>query len=179
MTGITSAGHPLQHGQALIELARVATDFDAELREYVWRDLLNLALGNRDNHGRNTAILKDTDGTIRLAPIFDVGPSFLDARAIIRVLRWEGEEPGQLNWPAIIERVAIRAREANVQIDEQLFAEALGDFCELAGLLPAIMQQCGVDALIIEQRRPDFDRVLDTLVDMPRSKRGGRAPSTP
>lgn len=179
VTGITSAGHPLQHGQVLVELARVVTDFNTELREYVWRDLLNLALGNRDNHGRNTAILKDTDGTMQLAPLFDVGPTFLDARAITRVLRWEGEEPGQLNWPAIIERVAIRAREAHVEIDEQLFAQALGDFRERAADLPAVMKQCGVDDLILEYRQSHVDRVLNTLVDMPRSNRSGHAPSSP
>lgn len=163
----------------LIELASVASDFNAELREYVWRDLLNLALGNRDNHGRNMAILKDADGTIRLAPIFDVGPTFLDARSITRVLRWEGEKPGQLNWPTIIDRLATRAREANVQLDEQRFAQALGDFGDIASSLPAIMKQCGVDDFIIARRQSDIEQLLKTLVGMPRIGGSGDASSSP
>lgn len=179
MAGIAAAGQALRHDQVIVELARVVSDFDAECREYVWRDLLNVALGNRDNHGRNTAILKDTDGAIRLAPLFDVGPSFLDARAITRVLRWDGETPGQLNWSAIIERLEIRAREAGVQIDAQRFATALGDFGDTAQTLPALMQTCGVDESIIEQRRADIERLTNSLVAMPRTEMNGHAPSAP
>ena len=75
--------------------AGCVTDFETEMLEYIRRDLLNLALGNRDNHGRNMAVLKDVDGTMRLAPLYDFGPAFLDARSIVRVFHWDGEDPGQ------------------------------------------------------------------------------------
>jgi len=35
-------------------------------------------------------VLKDIDGSVALAPLYDFGPSFLDARSIVRVIRWDG-----------------------------------------------------------------------------------------
>lgn len=179
VAGVVEPGQPLRHDQVLIELARVLTGFDHELREYVWRDLLNLALGNRDNHGRNMAILKDTDGTIRLAPIFDVGPSFLDARAITRVVRWDGEQQGRLDWSAIIDRIGIRAREANVSIDTQRLACALGDFGDVLHTLPQLLRDCDVDAEIIDQRAGNIEQLATKLAALPRSEMSGHAPSAP
>lgn len=179
VAGITEGAQPLRHDQVLIELAKVLDDFEVELREYVRRDLLNLALGNRDNHGRNTAILKDTDRTMRLAPLFDVGPTFLDARAITRVLRWDGETPGMLNWSAILDRVDLRAREAGVAIDAQQMALALGDFGDAIQALPTIMQECEVDAEILEQRLTEIERLATSLVDLPRTEVSSDATRTP
>lgn len=44
---------------------------------YMLRDILNLALRNTDNHGRNAAVLR-TGGQVGLSPIFDFAPMFLD-----------------------------------------------------------------------------------------------------
>jgi len=179
LAGITDNAQPLRHDQVLIELAQVLDDFDVELREYVWRDLLNLALGNRDNHGRNTAILKDTDHTMRLAPLFDVGPTFLDARAITRVLRWDGETPGTPNWAAILDRLDLRTREAGVAIDVQQMARALGDFGDAIHTLPTTAQSCDVDQSIIEQRTVEFERLATSLADLPRTEVSRDATRTP
>ena len=55
ITGVLdSARESLRHDQVLVGLAKCCTDFPQELLEYLRRDILNLALGNRDNHGRNT-----------------------------------------------------------------------------------------------------------------------------
>lgn len=176
LTGTIESGQPLTHDQVIVELAQSLTDFKRELREYVWRDLLNLALGNRDNHGRNTAILKDTDGTMRLAPLFDVGPTFLDARAVTRVLRWDAEAPGQLLWPAILDRLDLRSREAGVELDVQCAACALGDFAEALYTLPTVMRECDVDAAIVEQRIPEIERLARSLAAQPRSESSRHAP---
>lgn len=179
LTGTLESGQPLKHDQVLIALAQSLTDFKRELREYIWRDVLNLALGNRDNHGRNTAILKDIDGTMRLAPLFDVGPTFLDARAITRVLRWDAEQPGELPWRAILDRLQLRSREAGVTFDVQQAACALGDFADEIQTLPTLMRDCGVDPLIIEHRIPDIERLARSLADQPRSETNFDAPSSP
>jgi serine/threonine-protein kinase HipA len=164
---LDSAETPLRHHEALLALATCVTGFDAEMLEYVRRDLLNIALGNRDNHGRNTAVLKDTDGMVRLAPLYDFGPAFLDARAIVRVMRWEAEEPGGTDWNRVLENLATRFEEAEVDIiNWASIAKNMRDFGhELQGL-PALMQDCGVDSSIIEQRRREIDRLareLDTI----------------
>lgn len=170
LSGITDSSQPLRHDQVVLEFAQILTDFDVELREYVWRDLFNLAVGNRDNHGRNTAILKDTDGTMRLAPIFDVGPTFLDARAISRVLRWDGETPGGSQWQAVLDRLEIRSQEAGVAIDIHQVAVHMGDFGDQLLALPDLMRECEVDALVIEQRQADIERLASSLANLPRSE---------
>ncbi|WP_258197996.1 HipA domain-containing protein [Pseudomonas capeferrum] len=47
------------------------------------RDLINKTLGNFDNHGRNTAIIRGQNG-LSLAPIYDLAPMVLDAEGITR-----------------------------------------------------------------------------------------------
>jgi len=164
VAGITqSAQGALRHDQILVDLWRVLTDFDTELREYIWRDLFNLAVGNRDNHGRNMAVLKDVDGTLRLAPIFDVGPAFLDARAIARVIRWDGENPGEHDWPAVLDRLAIRFEEAAADIDPRRVKHHMVDFAQRLPGLPDLMRECGVDAMVIERRQADIQRLARSL----------------
>lgn len=68
--------------------------------EYVRRDLLNRILGNSDNHGRNTSILRH-EGRFKLAPIYDLAPMVLDPEGVTRVTKWENERLGAPNWPAV------------------------------------------------------------------------------
>ncbi|MFD2437594.1 type II toxin-antitoxin system HipA family toxin [Modicisalibacter luteus] len=63
--------------------------FNAEafVVEMVKRDLLNVAFGNSDNHGRNTALIKRPEG-IWLAPIYDFAPMKADPEGVTRTLQW-------------------------------------------------------------------------------------------
>jgi serine/threonine-protein kinase HipA len=161
---LDSALQPLTHQAALLALADFITDFETEIVEYVRRDLLNLALGNRDNHGRNTAILKEPDGTMRLAPIFDFGPSFLDARAIARVMRWPGEQPGGTNWNQVLANLADAFDKAG--IGEQPLkraAHAMRAFAPKLRRLPQLALNSGVDPPVIEQRRAEIERLAGEL----------------
>lgn len=65
--------------------------------EYIARDLLNRILGNSDNHGRNTSIIRGP-GKLKLAPIYDLAPMVLDPDGITRVLKWEHEKAGAPDW---------------------------------------------------------------------------------
>lgn len=161
---VDSAQTQLRHDQVLIELAKHVTDFPVELVEYVRRDLFNLALGNRDNHGRNAALLKDIDGTMALAPLFDFGPSFLDARSIVRVIRWDGEEPGgQAGWLKVIDNLDTRFEEAGLPSPRALFEDAIRMSLPQLRPLPLIMRECGVDEEIIDMRAPEIDRLVRGL----------------
>lgn len=172
VTGVVDgARQPLRHDQALFELAEILTDFGEELCEYVRRDLFNLAVGNRDNHGRNTAILKEVDGTMRLAPIFDVGPSFLDGRAIARVIRWDGERASQHDWRAVLERLNDRnadhrAGGGRARVDVARVARCMQEFAGQIAQLPDIMTECEVDAAIVEQRKPEIARLANSLTTL-------------
>jgi serine/threonine-protein kinase HipA len=165
ITGVLdSAATSISHHDALIALARCATDFDAEIIEYVRRDLLSLALGNRDNHGRNMALLKDIDGSMRLAPLYDFGPSYLDARAIARVIRWDGEEPGARDWKHIFHNLATRFEEADVPFqDWEALKLSVRQFANQLHALPSLLAECGVRPHIIEQREMEIERLADEL----------------
>jgi len=161
---LDSATATLRHHEALIALARCVTDLDTEVKEYVRRDLLNIALGNRDNHGRNTAVLKETDGTIQLAPLYDFGPAFLDARALARVIRWDGEEPAATDWNVVLENLATYLDEAGIELkDLRALRQAMRGFADDLASLPELMRQCGADEAIIGQRREPIAKLAREL----------------
>ncbi len=160
---IDSALTALRHDQVLIALARCVSDFCVELIEYVRRDLFNLALGNRDNHGRNTAVLKDVDGTMTLAPIYDFGPAYLDARAIARVIRWEGESPGGRGWSRVLDLLDVRFEEAGLASPREPLLQTFCETAEVFETLPQIMSECGVDEAIVAQRGDDIARLATGL----------------
>jgi serine/threonine-protein kinase HipA len=161
---VDSAQTPLRHHEALLALHGCLTDFDGEILEYFRRDILNLAMGNRDNHGRNTAILKDPAGSMRLAPIFDFGPAFLDARAIVRTMHWDGEQSGHTNWNTVLLNLATRFEDANLVLAGVTeIAKALAAFAQDLEHLPNLMRECGVDGAIIEQRRAPIESLTRAL----------------
>ncbi len=106
------AGSYLNHFEALTELCDLLSDsdsgFDTEsfVCEWLKRDLLNIAFGNSDNHGRNTSLLKKPNG-ISLAPIYDFAPMKADPEGVIRTTTWGTpyEEGGELNWIRIAEKL--------------------------------------------------------------------------
>ncbi len=101
---IPGFGAAVHHDVYCRALAQVASDPARELREYMLRDILNLALRNTDNHGRNTAVLR-TGAQVSLSPLFDFAPMFLDPEGIARVGRWDDERPGsQPEWGIICEK---------------------------------------------------------------------------
>lgn len=67
------------------------------VKEYVARDLLNVILGNTDNHGRNQALIRSAD--LQFSAIYDLAPMVMDSEGIVRSTRWgRGERLGEVNW---------------------------------------------------------------------------------
>jgi len=79
-----------------------AFDRKAFVIEWVKRDLLNVAFGNSDNHGRNAALLKRPEG-IWHAPVYDFAPMKADPEGVTRTTQWGAplEQGGDFDWPAI------------------------------------------------------------------------------
>ncbi|MBX3204076.1 MAG: HipA domain-containing protein [Labilithrix sp.] len=103
LAGVSDFGVPIAKEALAAALARFATDPARELRELLLRDVLDVALGNTDNHARNTAVLKREDGRIELTPLYDFAPMVLDPQGIARVCRWRAEEDGYPDWGRVAE----------------------------------------------------------------------------
>ena len=105
LTGMPGFESVPTHDQVCTALLRHCTHPQSELLEYIKRDVANLALGNKDNHARNTAVQRDFNGYIGLTPLYDFAPMYLHPDGIARRIRWEGNDAGQPDWSRVIDRV--------------------------------------------------------------------------
>ena len=114
--------------------------------EYVKRDMLNVALGNTDNHPHNTAILSSGTRTM-LAPLYDFSPSYLMTDDIARSLEWV-DERGEIldDWGEILHRIAIP------EAEREYFDKGIRDFTEKLAGLENRMKNAGIDDDIIDAR---------------------------
>lgn len=129
------------------QVVELAQPFDqaAFVIEWVKRDLLNVAFGNSDNHGRNTALLKTGKG-ISLAPVFDFAPMKLDPEGVVRTTKWGSpwEEGGVMNWQAISQELADL-------VEPELLLSELEDLAQkLIGLRERLAAR-GVPAQILDR----------------------------
>ncbi|GFM51801.1 phosphatidylinositol kinase [Pseudomonas cichorii] len=107
LAGVSEPGFQMSHLQVidmLVSIWRYAGQEDEIpdlVSEYLRRDLLNQVLGNTDNHGRNTSIIREK-GRFKLAPIYDLAPMSADREGIIRTTRWpkQIELANSVNWEA-------------------------------------------------------------------------------
>ena len=132
-------------------------DRQAFVVEWVKRDLLNVAFGNSDNHGRNTALLKRPQG-IGLAPVYDFAPMKADPEMVPRSTSWGSplEEGGHYNWQSIAAELSDLAE------PEQLLKELQGVAIKLVGLKQRLHDR-GVPASILNMPVMGFDYLDDKL----------------
>ncbi|PNU19137.1 phosphatidylinositol kinase [Geothermobacter hydrogeniphilus] len=157
--GIAEFGKQGNHLVFCEAIARHATDPEKEILEYLRRDVLNVALRNTDNHGRNTALIKTPDGRVELAPLYDFAPMFLDPEGIPRASRWPGSlepETGRPAWRLVAEALSAHVDPGNVR-------SALRDLTGLVVQLPEVMRDCGVEKPLIERL---FPRIRDIAGDL-------------
>ena len=112
LTGLPGFGVVPTHDEVCRALLARCTHPQDEVLEYIKRDVANLALGNKDNHARNTAVQRDFTGNVALTPLFDFVPMYLHPDGIARRIRWEGNDDGQPDWSRVIDRVCALAAEA-------------------------------------------------------------------
>lgn len=105
LTGMPGFGAVPSHDQVCSALLTRCTDPQAQLLEYLKRDVANLALGNKDNHARNTALQRDFLGGVRLTPLYDFAPMYLHPDGIARRIRWEGNDAGSPDWTQVVNRI--------------------------------------------------------------------------
>jgi Uncharacterized protein related to capsule biosynthesis enzymes len=118
--GIAEFGHLAGHEQYLSVISEVSADPASDRLEYLRRDLVNLALGNDDNHGRNAALAK-TGGEVRLARVFDLAPMKLSGKGVARSTKWSclrnGGNDYRPDWRQVAASVAADSREEAALLD--------------------------------------------------------------
>ncbi|PLX92616.1 MAG: hypothetical protein C0621_09285 [Desulfuromonas sp.] len=156
LCGWNRYGPGLSNDQICHAMQRLLDSPQEDVLEFLRRDLLNLALGNVDNHGRNTAYLK-TPQTTAIAPLFDFAPMFLDPEGIPRAARWKAEKPLTMpDWRAVAESIS----SAQLTVDE-VIACLRRDIPNIEAL-PENMQRHDVETVIV-------DRLLRRIADLVRS----------
>ena len=149
--GVEYGGSP-SHNTLCEALVKYATEPEEALLEYIKRDVVNIALGNKDNHPRNTAVFRYENGRVELTPLFDFAPMYLDPAGIARACRWEGdqEKAGTPDWVKVIDAVSKGASKDGLK-------KQLAEFADVLEQLPQIMATAGVDVEIIENRKPAIE----------------------
>lgn len=142
-------------------IARFSNAPAADIIEFVWRDVLNVAMGNTDNHARNTAMMRHPDGRLRLAPLYDFAPMILDDQGIARVCRWSDQvdSGGRPDWGAVAEVVA------DFGVDPEHLRSIMGGWGRIIETLPDLMRKNGVDDDLVDRLLPRIDGVTRTLFD--------------
>ncbi len=153
LAGVTRPGSYMTHPQAVAALvaawvaAGQTDDVPALLREYLRRDLLNLVLGNSDNHGRNMAVLRHAD-RLSLAPIYDLAPMLMDEEGISRTTKWPApvETAGEVDWHAACQTLQPWG-------DPQRLFDDLREDAEALRALPDLLRDLGLpDAVFAHPR---------------------------
>ncbi|RON51052.1 HipA domain-containing protein [Pseudomonas frederiksbergensis] len=162
LAGVTVPGSYMNHLEVIQLLARLwkqvgqVDQVPALVSDYLRRDLLNKILGNSDNHGRNTSIIRGTE-SFRLAPIYDLAPMVMDDEGVTRTTKWpkDLEVAGEVKWREVCNALA------DIGDPESLFENlradadrllALPDILTASGLPEATMNHPGVALRNLEQR---------------------------
>lgn len=132
-------------------------DPTGEVIEFLKRDVLNVAMRNTDNHARNTSVQRLPDGTVRLTPLYDFAPMFLDREIIVRGCKWQVSGREIVEWDEIVDRIALTEGEKSKVL------ATLHNFAAVLGTLPETMRDCGVEDTVIEQCHRQIDTQTERL----------------
>lgn len=157
-SGKAGFGVGMSHNQVCQIITSSCTDPEPEILEYVKRDLANVALGNKDNHTRNTAFQRFNNGEIKLTPLFDFAPMWLHPDGIARCTRWEN---GDDHWATIAQQIVENSSLTLEQV-KGFFAEQLPLY---QGLLDR-MKSIGMDHEIIEGCTYRIENICQQLEDI-------------
>lgn len=170
LAGHRSFGIRPNHFDLVNAFLPYVTDSVNEVIEYVKRDLLNLAIRNNDNHARNTAVQQLEDGTVRLTPVFDIAPMFMDREMIVRASRWQ-DKYGRVinNFADVIDELPLENEGKNAVM------LAIKSFSKVIEGLPVTMEECGVDADIIALCKLQIDQVCESINKGRSAEKDGRS----
>lgn len=163
LANVTKPGSAMNHMEVIRMLAGLWREVGQADRipdlvaDYLRRDLLNKILGNSDNHGRNTAIIRDMD-SFRLAPIYDLAPMVMDDEGVTRTTKWpkELERAGDVDWRGVCRALADIADPEDplaALVDAPDSFERLREDAQRLVALPDILTTSGLPATTMNHPR--------------------------
>lgn len=160
--GVADFGHVGTHEAYIDVLREYSADPFADIVEYLKRDIANLALGNPDNHGRNSALSKHQDGTIRLSPLFDFAPMRLAKEGIVRSTRWAMmRDDGRDHLP---DWKRICAELMPDPAEQKVLTTALSEFAAHLRRTPATAKDMGASTDILDRAMGRCIEIADSVV---------------
>lgn len=160
LAGVADFGVAIPKEDLARALARFVTRPEVELFELLLRDVADVALGNTDNHARNTAVIKIEDGPIELTPLYDFAPMVLDPSGIARVCRWRTEEGGYPVWSRVAETLDV------LGLDATSTKRRLRELAAAVGELPTMMKDEGVPSRVIDALESRITRTTRSLEEI-------------
>jgi serine/threonine-protein kinase HipA len=157
--GINTHGQMLTHESNLTLIKHHASDWKSDVLEYLVRDIMNQALSNTDNHGRNTSLIK-ISGKVTLSPIYDVtAMRFFRGDFIIPLTNWD---PINLDLDSRIDWVT-----QNLQVPAEWIKNHLRHFRDSFLLdLEERLEKHGVPKSIIAESQNDRETILAQLASI-------------
>ena len=160
--GVADFGHVGTHEAYIEVLRQYSADPFADIVEYLKRDIANLALGNPDNHGRNSALSKHQDGTIRLSPLFDFAPMRLAKEGIVRSTRWAMMRDGGRDHLPDWQRICAELMPDPAQ--QKVLTAELSAFAEHLRQTPRMANDMGTSPEILERAMGRCFAITDSLL---------------
>lgn len=161
--GVAQFGYLASHEDYLGVLKRVSTEPFHDIVEYVKRDIANRAMGNPDNHGRNSALSKMPDGTVGLSPLFDFAPMRLGADGIVKSTRWAAMRDTHRDTSPDWAEVCAAVFPDDDELASRLRRE-IADFAVVLLDAPAMAAELGVPDEVIEVGMRDCASVADSVM---------------
>ena len=158
LTGVLGFGIPISMFDLVESFRLHVTNPVAEISEFIKRDVLNLAMKNTDNHARNTSVQRLSDGTVRLTPVYDFAPMYLDQEMISRSCKWNTRN--RVDTDDLDEIVGNLLCS---ETEKKEIARGLSDFANVISHLPETMRDCGVDQAVIDYCGPHIDAQFERL----------------
>lgn len=156
---IHTYGARLSHEENIELIFQHSSDFKSDLLEYLMRDIINRALGNTDNHGRNTSFIK-TNHSIRLSPIYDVtAMKYFESDPIVPSTHWDDEHRKvipRLNWVA--ETYSFKRDELH---------QTLKALIPMIKNLERSLEKAAMPITLLEKTKEDRQTALAELMEIP------------
>lgn len=163
LTGKAGFGVVPSHNEVCEQIMRRCSDPERDILEYLCRDVANLALGNKDNHARNTAIQRDFAGNIQLSPLYDFAPMYLHPDGIPRRIRWNDNDNSRPEWSRVLDTVCAIGEANGVALNRQTLRERLHSLAPKLHQVWREGEAMGLERPVHEHLQPGIERLAREL----------------